>query len=124
MNYNFNQLFPDVQLIGIGILLMAVVVAIVAAFRVVKSRDNKIFFFGVLVFLLVVSGIAVNSRTKYVVKDYVENKNYILVVAEPGLFENTYVQVDYRDYWKYMNWNTYRIDNEKQVIYMRTNKFY
>lgn len=124
MNYNFDKLFPEVQLIGIGILLMAFIVVIVIAFRAMKPKIRKDFFLWGLAFLLLIIGITVNSRTKYVVKDYVENKDYILVVAEPGLFEVTYVQVDYKDYWKRMNWNTYRIDNEKKVIYMRTNRFY
>ena len=123
MNYNFDKLFPTIQLIGIGIMLIAFIIMVVIAFRVTKDKDRKDFFLWTLVLLLLVIGIGVNSRTKYVVKDYVENKGYTLVVAEMGLFEPTYIKVDYRNYWKYMNWYTYRIDNEKEVIYMRRSKF-
>lgn len=123
MNYNFDKFFPTIQLIGSGIMLIAFIMVIVIAFRTIKDRDRKDFFLWGLTLLLLIIGIVVNSRTKYVVKDYIENKDYILVVAEMGLLENTYIQVDYKDYWKDMNWNTYRIDNEKKVIYMRTNKF-
>ena len=104
-------------------MLIAFIIAIVIAFRTLKDRDRKDFFLWRLTLLLLVIGIVVNSRTKYVVKDYIENKDYILIVAEMGLLENTYIQADYRDYWWDMNWNTYRIDNEKKVIYMRTNKY-
>lgn len=124
MNYNFDKFFPTIQLIGIGIILIAFIIVIVIAFRTIKDRDRKDFFLWGLTLLLLVIGIVVNSRTKYVVKDYIENKDYILVIAEMGLLENTYIQVDYKDYWEDMNWNTYRIDYEKKVIYMRTNRFY
>ena len=124
MSYNFDKIFPTIQIIGIGIMLIAFVIVIVIAFRTIKERDKKDFFLWGLAVLLLVVGIVVNSRTKYVVRDYVENKDYVLVIAEMGLFENTYIQVDYKDYWEDMNWFTYRIDCEKKVIYMRTNRFW
>lgn len=91
-------------------------IVIVIAFRTIKDRDRKDFFLWGLTLLLLVIGIVVNSRTKYVVKDYIENKDYILVIAKMGLFENTYIQVDYKDYWEYMNWHTYSIDYEKKLF--------
>lgn len=123
MNYNFDKFFPTIQLIGSGIMLIAFIIVIVIAFRRIKDRNRKDFFLWGLTLLLLVLGIVVNSRTKYVVKDYIENKEYILVTRKMGLFENTYIQVNYKDYWKDMNWRTYRIDYEKKVIYMRTNRF-
>ena len=123
MNYNFDKFFPTIQLIGIGIMLIAFIIVIVIALRTIKDRDRKDFFLWGLTLLLLVLGIVVNSRTKYVIKDYIENKDYILVIGKMGLFEKTYIQVDYKDYWKDMNWNTYRIDYEKKVIYMRRNRF-
>jgi len=124
MNYNFDKFFPTIQLIGIGIMLITCIVIIVIAFRMIKDRNSRNSFLWGLALLLFTIGIVVNSRTKYVVKDYIENKDYILVVAKIGLLKNTYIPVDYKDYWKDMNWNTYRIDYQKKVIYMRTNRFY
>lgn len=105
-------------------MLITCIVIIVIAFRMIKDRNSRNSFLWGLALLLFTIGIVVNSRTKYVVKDYIENKDYILVVAKIGLLKNTYIPVDYKDYWKDMNWNTYRIDYQKKVIYMRTNRFY
>lgn len=124
MNYNFDKFFPTIQLIGIGIMLITFIVIIVIAFRVIKDRNSRNSFLWGLALLLFTIGIVVNSRTRYVVKDYIENKDYILVVAKIGLLKNTYIPVDYKNYWKDMNWHTYEIDSEKKVIYMHTNRFY
>lgn len=125
MNYHFDTIFfPAIQWIGIGLMLLALVVVIIICFRSLKDKYRKDIFLWVLCLVLFVMGIIVNSRTRYVVKDYIENKGYTLVVADMGLFESTYRQVDYENYWKDMNWKTYQVDSNQKVIYMRRNKWY
>lgn len=120
MEYNFDTMFfPIIQWISIGFLILGLI-----CFLFAVLKDNKIIY--IITVILWISGFLLNLNTRYVIRDYIVNQNYDIVVAEPGLTKNTYksIKKDYQYYWNHMNWKTYRLDKENKTIYMKINRYY
>lgn len=116
--------FPRIAVVSYVFLLLAFVVVVVIAIRTCMDRKRKDVVLWIVVAIFMLVGVICQSQIRYTIQDYIEEKNYKIVVAVPHLLSTEYKEVDYMDYWQYMNWYTYKLDCETKTIYMQRTKFY
>ena len=122
------RLFSVAQKIQLVILLLALISVIILAVLATENKEENTyakrsyskpekFFLRLTISLFLLSFIP-RSQIRYEIRDYIEKEEYKLVVAKWHFSQLEFTEVDYRDYWKNMNWYSYEFDSETNTIYM------